>query len=232
MVGGTGWIVGYNVPKPTPELIAKSRAMLAEQERLAGNTYSDGIDFERYNFVIGIAAQTNALMDLMQRVGVGDEFTEGQHSIETMPGYASLSGRSFGELGCHSNGAMVCLAALRNKDVKADSVVLYGPQITEEGLKQWQSLVESGQVKSVTLVVNSGDPVPPVSLSFADYVKSKLPGGSETYEGRALLLTSQLADAVKETAPSLQVHVHDCAFQVTNWVHCHEMATYKTEGAR
>ena len=26
MVGGTGWIVGYNVPKPTPELIAKSRA--------------------------------------------------------------------------------------------------------------------------------------------------------------------------------------------------------------
>jgi len=232
MVGGTGWIVGYNVPKPTPELVAKSREMLAEQERLAGNKYSDGIDFDRYNFVIGIAAETDFAGDLLKRVGIGDELTEGQYSIETQPGYAALAGRSFGELGCHSNGAMVCLAALRNKDVKADNVVLYGPQITEEGLKQWQALVDSGQVKSVTLVVNSGDPVPPLSLAFADYVKGKLPGGEETYGGKALLRTSQLASAVKETAPGLQVHVHDCSFQVTNWAHCHEMATYNAEGAR
>jgi hypothetical protein len=68
MVGGTGWIVGYNVPKPTPELIAKSRAMLAEQEGLAGHTYADAIDFDHYNFVIGIAADTDFGWDLVKRV--------------------------------------------------------------------------------------------------------------------------------------------------------------------
>ena len=231
MVGGTGWIVGYNVPKPTPELIAKSRAMLAEQERLAGNKYSDGIDFDRYNFVIGIAAETDFADDLLKRVGIGDEFTEGQYSVDNMPGYAALAGRSFGELGCHSNGAMVCLAALRNKDVKADNVVLYGPQITEEGLKQWQKLVDSGQVKSVTLVVNKNDPVPPVSLGFADYVKSTLSGDGETYAGKPLLLTGGLIEAVEQTAPSLQVHVFDCAAQLSDPLHCHGMATYKAEHA-
>ena len=229
MVGGTGWIVGYNVPKPTPELIAKSRAMLAEQERLAGHSYSDGIDFDRYNFVIGIAAETDFASDLLKRVGIGDELTEGQYSVDNMPGYAALAGRSFGELGCHSNGAMVCLAALRNKDVKADNVVLYGPQITEEGLKQWQALLDSGQVKSVTLEVNSGDPVPPASLAFADYVKSQLPGGRESYAGMALLLPSQLTQAVHETAAGLQVHVHECAFSASDPLHCHGMTTYKGE---
>jgi hypothetical protein len=231
MVGGTGWIVGYNVPKPTPELIAKSRAMLAEQERLAGNKYSDAIDFDRYNFVIGIAAETDFADDLLKRVGIGDEFSEGQFSADKMPGYAALAGRSFGELGCHSNGAMVCLAALRNKDVKADNVVLYGPQITETGLKQWQALVDSGQVKSVTLVVNKNDPVPPLSLGFADYVKSKLPGGSETYADKPLLLTGGLIEAVEQTAPAVQVHVFSCAAQLSDPLHCHGMATYNAEHA-
>ena len=151
MVGGTGWIVGYNVPKPTPELIAKSRAMLAEQERLAGHTYADAIDFDHYNFVIGIAADTDFGWDLVKRVALPDEETAGQYSIENQPGYAALAGRSFNDLACHSNGAMVCLAALKCRDVKADNVTLYGPQITQEALEQWDGLVRSGQVKSVTL---------------------------------------------------------------------------------
>jgi hypothetical protein len=232
MVGGTGWIVGYNVPKPTPELIAKSRAMLAEQERLAGHNYSDAIDFDRYNFVIGIAAETDFLDDLLDRVGTHDETTAGQYSIDNMPGYAALAGRSFHELACHSNGAMICLAALRSKDVKADSVVLYGPQITQKSLEQWDGLVRSGQVKSVTLVINSGDLVPPVSLGFEDYVRSRLEGSSETYENKALLRTGDLTAAINETAPRLLVHVHDCAFSATDPLHCHGMETYKKEGAR
>lgn len=232
MVGGTGWIVGYNVPKPTPELIAKSRAMLAEQERLAGHSYSDAIDFDRYNFVIAIAAETDFLDDLLDRVGTYDEATEGQYSIDNMPGYAALSGRSFQELACHSNGAMICLAALRSKDVKADSVVLYGPQITQKSLEQWDALVRSGQVKSVTLVINSGDLVPPLSLGFEDYLRSRMDGRSETYENKALLRTGDLTAAVNETAPRLLVHVHDCAFSASDPLHCHGMATYKNEGAR
>ena len=231
MVGGTGWIVGYNVPKPTPELIAKSRAMLAEQERLAGHTYADAIDFDHYNFVIGIAAETSFASDLVKRVGVGDEMTEGQYSIDSMPGYAALAGRSFHDLACHSNGAMVCLAALRAKDVKADNVTLYGPQITQKALEQWDSLVRSGQVKSVTLVVNSGDPVPPLSLAFEDYLSSRLERRQETYANKALLQAKDLAQAVNETAPRLLVHLYDCSFTVSDPLHCHGMATYKSEQA-
>lgn len=231
MVGGTGWIVGYNVQKPTPELIAKSRAMLAEQERLAGHTYADAIDFNHYNFVIGIAADTDFGWDLVKRVGVGDEMTEGQYSIENQPGYAALAGRSFHDLACHSNGAMVCLAALETKDVKADNVTLYGPQITQGALQQWDELVRSGQAKSVTLVVNSGDPVPPLSLAFEDYVSSRLEGREETYANKALLDTKELRSAVNETAPRLLVHVYNCSFSVSDPLHCHGMATYKSEGA-
>lgn len=232
MVGGTSWILGYNVQKPSPELIAKSRAMLAEQERLAGHTYSDGIDFAHYNFVIGIAADTNAAVDLAKRVVTHDEGTEGEYSIENQPGYASLAGRSFNDLACHSNGAMVCLAALRAKDVKADKVTLYGPQITQVALEQWDGLVRSGQVKSVTVVINSGDLVPPLSLAFEDYVSSRLDGRQETYANKALLKTKELTEAVNETAPRLLVHVYSgCSFAISNPMHCHEMATYKREGA-
>lgn len=231
MVGGTGWIVGYNVPKPTPELIAKSRAMLAEQERLAGHTYADAIDFAHYNFVIGIAADTDFTWDLVKRVGIGDEMSEGQYSIDNMPGYAALAGRSFHDLACHSNGAMVCLAALESKDVKADNVTLYGPQITQGALEKWDGLVRSGQVKSVTLVVNSGDPVPPLSLAFEDYVTSKLSGSQETYANKALLRSSELASAVNETAPRILVHVYNCSFTASDPLHCHGMATYKQENA-
>jgi len=231
LVGGTGWIVGYNVPNPTPELIAKSRAMLAEQEKLAGHPYSDAIDFQRYNFVIGIAAYADFGHDLLSRVVSHDEFTEGRYSIENMPGYAALTGRSFQELACHSNGAMVCLAALERKDVKADNVVLYGPQITEKALEQWDGLVRSGHVKSVTLVFNSGDPVPPLSLGFEDYVRSRAEFRSESYANKALLRTQDLTSAINQTAPRLLVHVYDCSFDLADPLHCHGMDTYRSEGA-
>jgi hypothetical protein len=229
MVGGTGWIVGYNVPKPTPELIAKSRAMLVEQERLAGHSYADAIDFDHYNFVIGIAADTDFGWDLVKRVLSHDEETAGQYSIENQPGYAALAGRGFHDLACHSNGAMVCLAALAAEDVKADNVTLYGPQITQEALEQWDGLVRNGQVRSVTLVMNSGDPVPSLSLAFEDYVRSRREGRTETYKSRALLETKDLTSAIHETAPRLLVHVHECWFNVIDPLHCHEMKKY--EGA-
>jgi hypothetical protein len=205
--------------------------MLAEQEKLAGHPYSDAIDFQRYNFVIGIAAYADFGSDLLARVITHDEFTEGRYSVENMPGYAALTGRSFNELACHSNGAMVCLAALERKDVKADNVVLYGPQITEKSLEEWDGLVRSGQVKSVTLVFNSGDPVPPLSLGFEDYFRSRAPLQPETYANKALLKTQDLTSAINETAPRLLVHVYDCTFTLSDPMHCHGMDTYRGEGA-
>jgi hypothetical protein len=49
------------------------------------------MDFERYNFVIGIAASANFADDLLARVITHDEFTEGRFSVENMPGSAALA---------------------------------------------------------------------------------------------------------------------------------------------
>ena len=85
--------------------------------------------------------------DLKIRV-VFDELTKGQFSANEQRLYEKLRGKQFDVLGCHSNGAMICLAALENKDIKAENVVLYGPQVTRESLEMWDKLVQpSGEFR-------------------------------------------------------------------------------------
>jgi hypothetical protein len=98
-------------------------------------------------------------------------------------------------------------------------------------LEEWDGLVRSGQIKSVTLVVNSGDPVPPLSLGFEDYVRSRVELRPESYQDKALLKTQNLISAINETAPRLRVHGNDCAFSLSDPLHCHGMDTYRSEGA-
>ena len=64
MIGGTVWITGFNVQKASPAVVKKAHEMMAGQMRLAGMSYADGVDFQRYNFVLGIAASTNTVVDL------------------------------------------------------------------------------------------------------------------------------------------------------------------------
>lgn len=123
LVAGTKWIMGYNVQNPDPRIVAKAREMLREQMRLAGFPYDEGIDFERYNFVIGIAYSTDPWRDLANRV-VFDHLRNGDYTREHQEAYKSLKGRSFDRLGCHSNGAMIRLAGLMNKEAAAKHVVL------------------------------------------------------------------------------------------------------------
>jgi hypothetical protein len=54
---------------------------------------------------------------------------------------------------------------------------------------------------------------------------------AETYQSKALLETRDLTSAINETAPRLLVHVYDCSFRVSDPLHCHGMATYKSEAA-
>jgi len=115
-VGGTAWVVGYNVKNADPAFVAKSQEMLRQQMELAGIPYSAAIDFHRYNFVIGIAASTNIFTDLARRV-VFDELKNGRFSRDIQVAYNSLKGRQFNDLGCHSNGAMICLAAIANREI-------------------------------------------------------------------------------------------------------------------
>jgi len=113
LVGGTTWIHGYNVP-PGPEgekLRARADEMLHRQMELAGVKDTGMIDPKEYNFIIGVAASSNVLTDLTNRV-INDQWQEGRFSAVHEPLYASLRNREFDRLDCHSNGAMVCLAAL------------------------------------------------------------------------------------------------------------------------
>jgi hypothetical protein len=219
-IGGTTWIVGFNVQNPDPALVAKSHEMLKRQMELAGIPYSAGIDFKRYNFVLGIGSSTEVFADLKNRVRF-DEFSQGKFSAEHQALYSSLKGREFTELACHSNGAMVCLAALENKDVKAKRVALYGPQLTRESLRMWEELIRTGQVESVHVYVNQNDPVPPFSLSFGDLFHNAM-------SNEALLKLPVLKQIITSQAADMVLHTFTCGQSVPTLV-CHDMARYKSE---
>jgi hypothetical protein len=217
-IGGTGWIAGYNVQSANPTVIAQERAMLKKQMELAGQNYAEAVDFNRYNFVLGIGASTNIFLDLKNRV-IFDEFTNGQFSAGAQGLYDSLKDRQFGELACHSNGAMVCLAALKNQDVRADHIVLYGPQITRESLRMWNELLQTHQVKSVQIYINQNDPIPPFSLALGDLF--------ENLTAQAALLNSGvLKTMINEISPRIAVQTFSCGGGYPTPA-CHGMTVYK-----
>lgn len=220
LIGGTTWITGYNVQSTDPKLVAREREMMAQQMKLANIPYSDSVDFKRYNFVLGIAASTNPYIDLGTRV-VFDELTNGKFSADEQNAYDSLKNRQFGELACHSNGAMICLAALENKDVIADRVVLYGPQITVESLKMWDELVRSGRVKSVQVYVDRSDPVPPVSLIAGGGLVDAIAMSS-----LAMFKPPTITRVINETSPRLTVQTFSCG-DGTPTIACHAMSAYE-----
>ena len=224
LIGGMVWLAGYNVQNTDPAIVAKSRLMLRQQMPWAKMPYSESIDPSRYNFVLGIASSTSELKDLSNRV-IFDEYSKGQYSAKNQALYNSLKGRQFNHLDCHSNGAMVCLAALTNQDVIAERVVLYGPQITIEALKMWNEMVRTHKVKSVEIIVNQGDPVPPLSLLVG--------GGAPTammMSSLAMLQPPTFVRVIHETAPQLSVRTFSCSRSLT--LSCHTMTTYKADVCR
>lgn len=223
LVGGTSWKLGYYAPTDaSPELKAKALEMLKEQQSLAGANYQRAINFDKYNFVIGIAASTHIMRDLATRV-IFDQLRNGQFTAgpDYQSAYNSLKGRSFDNLGCHSNGAMVCLAALENGDIQADNVTLYGPQVTTESLALWNQLVEEGKIKSLKVVINKNDPVPPTSFLFSP---TNNPDVAALMATPLFFSVSSMAGAVKALAPHAQVETFACGTMPT--LNCHDMAVY------
>jgi hypothetical protein len=217
LVLGTSWIIGHNVQNSDPALIAKSRQMFEQEWNLA-YPHAPAVDFGRYNFVIGIAESTSVFSDLSRRV-VFDNFSNGSFSSEYQALYNSLKGREFGELGCHSNGAMVCLAALENGHVRAHRVVLYGPQLTRESIDFWQQLLRKHQIDSLDIFVNEGDPVPPFSIAFGDLFRN-------LRSDVALLTVAVLKQIIHQEGPAISVHTFSCSDVPT--LDCHDMSMYKT----
>jgi len=249
VVGGTGWQVAYNVQDgASPEVRARAREMVEEQYRaycaalLVGGDkctpWDERVDFDRYNFVVGIAESTNRFYDLATRVFPRDQFSEGGFSRDEQEAYNLLRNRHFTELTCHSNGAMVCLAALMNSEVRADRVVLNGPQITAQSLAMWNELLQANnenRIESLEIVINEGDPVPPASLLFS--VRSGLFEGIVDALSRPVLARQMMFNAetlrseVESLAPDAQVQTNPCESLVVlaaemNAFQCHASGSY------
>lgn len=231
LVGGTAWVLNYDVPPgASRETADRQREELKRQAEEQGKTYDAAIDTAHYNFAIGIAASTNIAFDLVRRVSL-DQLSRGQYTADVQKGYDALRGRQFGELGCHSNGAMICLAALQNGDVLAGKVVLFGPQLTAESVRMWSRMVESGQVSSVEFVINANDPVPALSLYAS--TRFRPDDDARRIASKPLFRSSSaMSEAVAELGPKVKVSIYACSKAgLANPTGCHDMEAYRKNRA-
>ena len=229
LVEGTTRIIGYNVPNGFDERQrAEAGEKLDQLLKLAGKNPAEFSGLKDYDFIIGVGT-AYSLEDLVRRVWPGDQFNQGRTSVQ-QPLYASLRGRQFDQLDCHSNGAMVCLAALDLNDVKATHVRLYGPQITPASVESWQRLIETGKIRSLQIVINRGDPVP--RAAYATSFQA-----APTTLGSVLLSDDLLATDVKKRAPGIQFKFADCPDRSSGWkwyfdTKCHDIRLYQANVAR
>jgi hypothetical protein len=219
LIGGTTWTVYASRTPGEPE--QRMCDAIKQQSKLAGATYDAGVDCKHYQFVLGMAISVDSFTDLSNRV-VFDDLSNGQFTAHDQGLYNKLRGKQFDELGCHSNGAMICLAALENKEILAENVVLYGPQVTRESLEMWNKLVQDGRIKSVKIYLNQNDPVPGLSIAYADYKNRQI--ASE----RPLFQVDALKQTINETAPRLLVQTFPCTLDRAS-LGCHSMAMYKSK---
>lgn len=246
LVGGTGWVYGYNVPPGQEQLAAAARGNLEQQLSLAKVSRDQFPDPADYNMVIGVASAQDAVQDLMNRVifggptGGGDQLSDGNFSADAQPLYASLRGTQTARLDCHSNGAMVCLAALSRGDVGAQDVRLFGPQLTPSAVAKWQELLDIGRIKSLEVNIMNGDPIAPASYAYGEapmaYALTTLARAVQE-GGNVLNLDAFSRDGalklqadIQRTAASIHVNVLEssCLSQLSSDPFaCHNMALYQ-----
>jgi hypothetical protein len=247
---GNGLILGLGAivyaHRETGEPAQRMCDAIKQQAHVAHKDYSAEVDCSRYNFVLGMAGSLDLWTDLKNRVAF-DDLTNGRFSAQEQLLYEKLRGKQFDELGCHSNGAMLCLAALENQDIRADNVVLYGPEITRESLEMWNKLVQDGRVKSVKVYLNENDPVPGASIAFGDLRKSQqaagvslksypsvdnaaLPmvtAGAVGVSDTGLFQIQSLKRTINETSPRILVQSFPCNLPMSTGG-CHVMSIYSS----
>jgi tetratricopeptide (TPR) repeat protein len=220
MMLGTGSQTGWHAPKNGLSAAEETQAgIIRDQLALARRDLPEGVDLELFNIGMGIAVSTSEAEDLFRRV-LADQWASQPVPRSGMSGYNSIKGKYFSLLGCHSNGAMTCLYALGKGDAAARDVVLYGPQITPVTARLWQGLLEEGKIRSLRLVINQGDPIPPLALAVNAH-------NMYNYAKRALLFNGVEMDlTLAELIPSAQIDVRSCAFKLSSPFSCHRMTAY------
>ncbi len=188
LVGGTTWTYGFKRPKADCDeaCLTKMRrqAYLDHLDRCAQQEepekcVNEPIPFtpDLYSFAMSAARYSTPLEDLVTRV-VFDSATFGEFSRQNQEMFKEIKGKNFDVLDCHSNGAMLCLAALRSGGTKTKEVRLFGPQINAEAAEMWYEYSVKNNVK-VTVFINNGDPVPAAAWVFS----SPEPGAAQRQVG-------------------------------------------------
>lgn len=180
LIGGTGWVLESYfrdiASDLSPEDRAKADKALEIQMTLAGKSKEEFASVKDYDFILGVAVSSNPGVDLVDRV-IRDQKDDGRYSPSVRQEYARLKGRYFDVLDCHSNGAMICLAALRNGDVVARKVRLFGPQLSPSALLDWRKMLDrhgfGNKIESLDIVLSERDPV----SKFSFYAKDILSEG-------------------------------------------------------
>jgi hypothetical protein len=226
LVGGTSWILSYDVPVgASQEEANRQRDELADQSARQNKDYVGSVDINRYNHAIAIASSNSIVKDLFTRVAL-DQLTRGQYSAWAQEGYEALRSRQYDELGCHSNGAMICLAALTNEDVLADRVVLYGPQLTAESVRMWSNIARKKNIK-VEMLINQYDSVPAVSL-LASLSADRSVENARIAAKPIFRDVEALKAAIHELGPGVLVTTFECPLpSMLSFTSCHDMTSYR-----
>jgi hypothetical protein len=224
LVLGVTQVGGFNVP---PGTAAANRARMREEaaRQLDDAQARAGIEpfrrpyTEGYDFILGLARDPRKLFTNLPELsrGMNDSDQEGNYSRLSREVYASLKGRYFETLECHSNGAMVCLRALREGEVAAKSVRLLGPQLSQATLPDWEWLIEQGYVNRVKIFALSYDPVPLVTVAYS------------TIEQRQWVAALKLLrNAIFSHAPAVEYEMVDCPVGIeSNLMACHAIPLYQ-----
>jgi hypothetical protein len=177
LVGGTTWTYGFLRPRKNCDAQCVNLIGRKLDEQLALHCKSqddpeeclkEGLPFtqENYDMVLSMGSYHTAIEDLATRV-VWDGQSFGEFSAKHASVFGSLLGRQFDTLDCHSNGAMLCLAALRNPDdatkTTAKKVRLFGPQINAQAADLWREWGRKNPGSEIEIYINNGDPVPAIS---------------------------------------------------------------------
>lgn len=236
-VSGRGLILGltqlggFNVPpSASPDTVTRVRReqtrRLADMQQRAGIPPERRAITEGYNFILGFALTPAVMLggdipwvNLPEIArALADSYRDGDFSASSREVYASLKGRYFDILECHSNGAMVCLSALRRGDVAAKSVRLLGPQLSKAALAEWQWLIEQGLVNRVTIYAMTYDPIPYVALAYSAIVEPS----------RSWTALRELRNVLLGDAPAIETQSFDCPVATgANIMKCHALPLYQ-----
>jgi hypothetical protein len=248
LVGGTTWTYGFRRPYVKCEQNCKDEIdkKLKSQLSLFCSSQSDpktclqeGLPFtpDMYDFVVSMGSSHAAIEDLATRV-LFDGATFGEFSRQNKEIFASLTGRAFETLDCHSNGALICLAALRSGDTTAKEVRLFGPQMSPEAAKRWQEYSANTGTK-IKIYINHGDPVAAISWKQPTPQTPLERAASAAWLLNPVTGPAALADALSNTYWDSKKDVmgpilRSYGFDVTRWtckdlpsIDCHSMKLYE-----